>query len=82
MARDTLHTLNSQLMEQMELLMVSTDDQIKIEADRAKAVALIAGKVIDNARLVFDVAQYQDEFGRYTNAMPVMLTGNEEVGVK
>ena len=66
MPRNTLGDLNNHLMGQLEKL--ADDDlkgeELKDEIARAKSMTSVAGKVIDNARLVLDAQRQAHRMGQ------------------
>ena len=75
MARNTLKDLNNHLFEQLERL---NDDEIqgeklKEEVERARAIASIATKIIENGNLVLRAKKVMYEQGE--NKVPTMLEG-------
>ena len=75
MARNTLKDLNNHLFEQLERL---NDDEIqgeklKEEVERARAMANIATKIIENGNLVLRAKKVMYEQGE--NKVPTMLEG-------
>ena len=76
--------LNNHLFEQLERLNDPdlTGDELEAEIKRSKAMADVAGKIIDNARLSFDAYKYQDKFGHGRGVgLPDFLGGGHDGGV-
>lgn len=67
MAQDTLKNLNDHLFEELERLNDDSlkGDELSAEEERAKSMALIATKIIDNAELALKAIKHQDEYGRW-----------------
>lgn len=74
--RNTLGDLNNGLFEIFENLAgAETEEELDAEERRSKAATGVAGKIIDNAQLMFDVHQYYDSVGEIKTA-PKILIGN------
>ena len=61
--KNTLGDLNNHLFAQLERL---NDEEmnmetLEMETNRAKAITMLAWKVIDNAKLVLDAKKYMDD---------------------
>lgn len=71
-----LSDLNSILFDQLNRLNSESCD-IKQEADRAKAMALIAKEAVNNARLAFEASKHYHEAGMIEkNNKPAMLSND------
>lgn len=69
MTQNKLSDLNNHLFAAIERLGDEeiTDDQLKQEIERSKAISNVAGKIIDNGRLVLDAQKTAAEYnGRRT----------------
>lgn len=75
--KNTLGDLNNHLFAQLERL--NDEDMnmetLEMETNRAKAITMIAGKVIDNAKLVLDAKKYMDDAMDAEKPLPKMLEG-------
>lgn len=75
--KNTLGDLNNHLFAQLERL---NDEEmnmetLEMETNRAKAITMLAGKVIDNAKLVLDAKKYMDDAMDAEKPLPKMLEG-------
>lgn len=75
--QNTLEDLNNHLFEQLERL---NDDEVfynneKTELSRSKAIADIAGAIINNANVVLNATKYKTQFGVTQKEMPRLLEG-------
>lgn len=71
-----LTDLNNFLFAQLERLDSEdlTDEQIKTEIQRSKAIKDIGSAIVENAKLALDVQKYLHEYGRPENVeLPEML---------
>ena len=77
MVKNTLGDLNNHLFEQMERLNDESiqGEDLENELRRSKAVTDIAGRVIDNGKLVLDAQKFKDERLDLDNHTPNMLEG-------
>ena len=78
--KNKLTDLNDHLFAQMERLGDEdlSEDQLKSEIARAKSMASISDKIIDNGRLQLDAAELATEFGRTLPSIPTIgLIGND-----
>lgn len=73
MTKNTLSDLNNHLFEQLERLNDASEDELKDEIDRSKAVTDIAKSVIDNGRLVLDAERFRDDRWDAEAETPKML---------
>lgn len=75
MARNTLADLNDHLFAMIEKL--GDDDivgvELEQEIDRARAMSNLAKDVVSNARLVLDVARFNDDKCDANAELPKML---------
>lgn len=76
--RNTLSDLNNHLFMQLERLAdAETEDGIKQELNRSKAVSDIAKSVIDNGQLVLEAQRFKhDDRMDASREVPRMLTGD------
>lgn len=75
--RNTLGDLNNHLFMQLERL---NDEDISVETlgvelKRSKAIADVAGKIIDNGKLVLDARKFVDDKADLDSKIPKMLEG-------
>ena len=75
--KNTLGDLNNHLFAQLERL---NDEEmnmetLEMETNRAKAITMLAGKVIDNAKMVLDAKKYMDDAMDAEKPLPKMLEG-------
>lgn len=75
--KNTLGDLNNHLFAQLERLNDEDLDLegLQTETDRAKAITMIAGKVIDNAKLVLDAKKLMSDRIDNDLQIPKMLEG-------
>lgn len=75
MARNTMVDLSNHLFEQMERLNDDdlTDAQLAIEYKRTKAMAMLSGRIIDNAAVALKAEQLKLEYGNRNIDLPAML---------
>lgn len=76
MPRNTLGDLNNHLFEQMERLNDDdlTDEGLKTEIERARAMSKIGSQIINTGKLVLEAEQFKEErVGE--NETPRMLEG-------
>lgn len=78
--RNTLNDLNNHLFEQLERLSdADTDDEIKQELNRSRAVSDIARNVIENGKLVLESQRFKHDDRLDANrTVPRMLVGGSE----
>lgn len=71
---NTISDLNAALFKQLERLNADgmSDEQIKTEVDRTKAVVDIAGSIVDSAELAFAATKFKAEYG--LREMPAVLS--------
>lgn len=73
---NTLFDLNNHLFESLERLQTSaTAEELQMEGMRAKSVANVAGKIIDNAKVVLEAKKHADQYGKHSS-VPRLLTGD------
>lgn len=75
--KNTLGDLNNHLFMQLERL---NDEEITVEVlqqelKRSKAIADVAGKIIDNGKLVLEAQRFVDDKNDLNGEMPKMLEG-------
>lgn len=79
MARNTLADLNDHLFEQLERLMDDdvSEEQMKKEVIRSKAVTEVAEVIVRNGELAFKVMQHMNDYRTDGELAPVpaMLNG-------
>ncbi|MDL2292252.1 hypothetical protein LJC17_01465 [Acholeplasma sp. OttesenSCG-928-E16] len=77
MPRNTLLDLNNHLFEQLERLNDDdlSEDEIKKESKRAKAMCTVAREIVKNARVILDGQKHVDEFGINRESNLVKITG-------
>jgi hypothetical protein len=70
--KNKLIDLNNHLFEQLERLNDSdlTGDQLNLEIERSRAMAMVSTKIIENARLALDA---QKALGDLVNHLPSMI---------
>lgn len=75
MARNKLTDLNNHLFAQIERLGDEdlSEDKLKLECDRAKSIALIGDKIINNAKLVLDASKFKYNNLPKDQGLPEML---------
>lgn len=75
MPRNTMLDLNDHLFEQMERLNEDnlTDKELAKECKRTKAMALLAGRIIDNAAVALKAERLKLEYGNREVDLPAML---------
>lgn len=75
--QNTLGDLNNHLFAQLERLNDEdlTQEDLHSETERAKAITLVAGKVIDNAKLVLEAKKFMDNKIDAELNVPKMLEG-------
>jgi len=75
--KNTLGDLNNHLFMQLERL---NDEEITVEVlqqelKRSKAIADVAGKIIDNGKLVLEAQRFMDDKNDLNGEVPKMLEG-------
>lgn len=75
--KNTLGDLNNHLFMQLERL---NDEEITVEVlqqelKRSKAIADVAGKIIDNGKLVLEAQRFTDDKNDLNSEVPKMLEG-------
>ncbi|GAB3021504.1 hypothetical protein [Bowmanella dokdonensis] len=77
--KNKLSDLNNHLFAEMERLGNEnlTDDELKVEIERAKSIAGISREIISNANLALRAKELQMEYG--LKSMPEVLTDRTEV---
>ena len=75
--KNTLGDLKHHLFMQLERL---NDEELILEnlqqeIKRSKAIADVAGKIIDNGKLVLEAERFMDEKGDLNSKIPKMLEG-------
>ena len=72
MAKNKLTDLNNHLFAQLERLNdeTFTEEQIKAETIRAKAVSSVAAQIINNAKLVLETVKLVNNCEFKTNELP------------
>jgi len=75
--KNTLGDLNNHLFMQLERL---NDEELILEnlqqeIKRSKAIADVAGKIIENGKLVLEAERFMDEKGDLNSKIPKMLEG-------
>lgn len=75
--KNTLGDLNNHLFMQLERL---NDEEITVEVlqqelKRSKAIADVAGKIIDNGKLVMEAQRFMDDKNDLNSEVPKMLEG-------
>lgn len=77
MTKNTLKDLNDHLFMQLERLSDEgmTESQLKAEIKRSQQIANVAGKVIDNGKLVLDAQKFRDNMMDKDGKVPRMLEG-------
>jgi hypothetical protein len=75
--KNTLGDLNNHLFAQLERLNDEEikGEELKEEIDRAKAVAFIATKIVENASLVLEAKKMVDDRLNADLSLPKMLEG-------
>jgi len=75
--QNTLGDLNNHLFAQLERLNDEdlTQEDLHSETERAKAITMVAGKVIDNAKLVLEAKKFMDNKIDAELNVPKMLEG-------
>ena len=75
--KNTLGDLNNHLFAQLERLSDEdlSGDQLKEEIERAKSVAIISSKVIENGSLVLEAKKLADDRMDADTKLPKMLEG-------
>lgn len=75
MTKNTMVDLNDHLFEQIERLNddVLTDEQLDKECKRAKAMAMLSGRIIDNAAVALKAEKLKLEYGNRNVSLPSML---------
>lgn len=78
--KNTLADLNNHLFMQLERLNdAETEEEVKQELGRSKAVSGIARNVIDNGKLVLEAQRFKHDDRMDANRnVPRMLTGGTE----
>lgn len=73
--KNSLMDLNDHLFEQLERLNDEdlNDEELNLEIKRAKAMADISGKIIDNAALGLSAERLRAEYGHREIHLPDML---------
>lgn len=73
--KNTLVDLNNHLFEQLERLNDDelSQDGLDKEIERSKAMANIAGKIIENAQLGLQAEKFKAEYGSKGTKLPAML---------
>ena len=68
MTKNKLGDLNNHLFEQLERLNDETisEEELKKEILRSKAMASIAQQLVNNTNLMFNAQKHYDEYGRKT----------------
>lgn len=59
--KNSTEDLHNMLMEQMENIRSASADELPLEIQRGKAMSDVAGKIIDNSRVVLEVAKLRFE---------------------
>lgn len=75
--RNTLVDLNGYLFEQLERVNEAAPADIGQEVERARAMAGLADTIIQNANMVYKVAQYRDALAGGPARLPRMLGAGE-----
>lgn len=77
--QNTLTDLNNHLFEQMERLNDEdlSEEELKKEVSRTKAMTTVASNIIDNAALMLDAAKHTTEY-RKTDIPKVIGVGNND----
>lgn len=75
--KNTLGDLNNHLFMQLERL---NDEDVTVEVlqqelKRSKAIADVAGKIIDNGKLVLEAQRFMDDKNDLNGEVPKMLEG-------
>lgn len=75
--KNTLTDLNNYLFETIERLNDDelTEEQLKNEIKRAKAIGDVAGQIVETGRLQLAVIRYEEEYCGSNIKLPVMLGG-------
>lgn len=75
--KNTMDDLNNHLFAQLERLNDEslTDEQLKKELERAKAVSSVASQIISNGFLVLKAVQMKDDRIDPDTTLPKMLEG-------
>lgn len=75
MQTNTLMALNNHLFEQMERLNDDSlsDDNLKKEVQRSKAMTDVSAKLIENARLALEAEKLRAEYGENVVNVPKMI---------
>lgn len=75
MQTNTLMALNNHLFEQMERLNDDSlsDENLKKEVQRSKAMTDVSAKLIENARLAFEAEKLRAEYGENVVNVPKMI---------
>lgn len=75
MARNTMVDLNNHLFEQMERLNDDdlTNEQLMMEYKRSQAMAMLSGRIIDNAAVALKAERLKSEYGIRDIDLPAML---------
>lgn len=75
MASNKLEDLNDMLFNQLVRLDKDdiSDDELKKEVDRSKAMNSVAHTIVDNARVVLDAAKFMDNRTDINSNLPHMI---------
>jgi hypothetical protein len=73
--KNNLADLNNHLFEQLERLNDDSldDGSLTKEIHRAKSMSDVAGKIIDNAKILLDAVKIKDEFLNETTTLPKFI---------
>jgi len=79
METNTLMALNNHLFAQMERLGEEdlSDDELKKEVGRSKAMCDVSSKIIDNAKLALEAEQLKVEYASKTVNIPKMIESGD-----
>lgn len=80
MARNKLSDLNNHLFAQLERLEDEglKPEELQIEIERSKAVAIISKEIIGNARLTFEAAKFTANKLPMDKSLPAQFELNEK----
>lgn len=75
MASNKLEDLNDMLFNQLVRLDKDdiSDDELKKEVDRSKAMNIVAHTIVDNARVVLSAAKFMDDRINPNSKLPHMI---------
>ncbi|MDK6688308.1 hypothetical protein QP246_02390 [Aerococcus urinae] len=79
MTRNKSTDLNNHLFEQLERLNDESlsDEELKKEIERSKAMANVSTQIIDNSRLALEATKFKAEYGVWNEKMPELLEGDK-----